>query len=502
VKKISRSIIHAITKKISPQRHRDTEVARRFLTWFFYSSLCLGVSVVKKKSLTTLLLVVSLFGSIPILASSQQRPASNRPPNIIFIYADDMGYGDIGCFGAKAIKTPNLDKMAQDGLRLTNFYSASPICTPSRAALLTGRYATRMGAQQMQLANVLFPTSQTGLPQSETTLARALKQKGYATACIGKWHLGHVAPHRAIDHGFDYYFGIPYSNDMRPTPLIRNQEIIEEPVKQETLTARYTAEAIRFLEGAKDKPFFLYLPHNMPHIPLFASAKFKGKSAGGLYGDVVEELDWSVGQVLATLKRLGLERDTIIFFSSDNGPWYQGSPGNLRGRKGWTYEGGIREPFIVRWTGHIKPRSVSHEPLCTIDFFPTAMALAGLEETASKLTLDGKNALPFLLGQEKKNTESLYLFFDAVYLQTARLGKWKIHLARWSVPRYVPGSRQNLTLAKPELYDMTVDASESYDLAADHPEIIKTLRMRIAERLKTFPEEIQQANAELINEQK
>jgi arylsulfatase A-like enzyme len=458
--------------------------------------------VVKKISAPILLIFAVLLNSSPSLAQVQQRAASNRPPNIIFIYVDDMGYGDIGCFGAKAIKTPNLDKMALDGLRLTNFYSASPICTPSRAALLTGRYAARMGAEQMQLANVLFPTNQTGLPQTETTLARALKQKTYATACIGKWHLGHVAPHRAIDHGFDYYFGIPYSNDMRPTPLVRNQQTIEEPVNQETLTARYTYEAVRFIEGAKDKPFFLYIAHNMPHIPLFASTKFKGKSAGGLYGDVVEELDWSVGQVLAALKRFGLERETIIFFSSDNGPWYQGSPGNLRGRKGWTYEGGIREPFIVRWTGHIKPRSVSDEPVCTIDIFPTAMALAGLEESSAKLSLDGKNVLPFLLGHEKKSPATLYLFFDAVYLQTARLGKWKIHVARWNVPRYVPGSRQNVTLAKAELYDMTVDASESYDLAADHPDIVKDLRARIAERLKSFPEEIQQANAELINWQK
>ncbi len=481
------------SKTVKSPSHKDKRPNQKT----FAPPLWRGVSVMKK--ISSLIFVTLFLNSIALFAYYEPRAASNRPPNIIFIYADDLGYGDIGCFGAKAIKTPNLDKMAQDGLRLTNFYTASPICTPSRAALLTGRYAARMGAEQMQLANVLFPTNQTGLPQTETTVARALKQKGYRTACIGKWHLGHVAPHRAIDHGFDYYFGIPYSNDMRPTPLIRNQETIEEPVNQETLINRYTYEAIRFMEGAKDHPFFLYFAHNMPHIPLHASPKFKGKSAGGLYGDAVEELDWSVGAVLAALKRLGLERDTIIFFSSDNGPWYQGSPGNLRGRKGWTYEGGIREPFIVRWTGHIKPRSVSDEPVCTIDFFPTAMALAGLSDSAAKLALDGKSVLPFFLGEEKKSPETLYLFFDAVYLQTARLGKWKIHLARWNVPRYVPGSRQNLTLAKPELYDLTVDASESYDLAGDHPDIVNNLRTRIAERLKSFPEEIQQANAELTN---
>lgn len=430
---------------------------------------------------------------------TQQR-VSPRPPNIIFILTDDMGYGDIGCFGAKAIKTPNLDRMASEGLRLTNFYVASPICTPSRAALLTGRYAARMGAEQMQLANVLFPTNKTGLPQSETTVATALKRRGYATACVGKWHLGSVAPHRALDHGFDSYFGIPYSNDMKPTPLMRNDETIEEPVNQTTLTRRYTEEAISFIGRAKDKPFFLYLAHNMPHIPLFASEKFKGKSAGGLYGDVVEEIDWSVGEVLSAVKRLGLDRDTIIFFTSDNGPWYQGSPGNLRGRKGWTYEGGIRVPGIIRWTGHIAANAVSDEPLCTVDFFPTAMALAGVKDAqeAMKLPLDGKNALPFLLGQAKKPEENLYFFFDAIYLQTARLGKWKIHVARWNVPRYYPGERRNLTLAQPELYDLSVDAGESYDLAADHQEIIKNLRMRIAAALKTFPAEIQQANADLM----
>ena len=305
---------------------------------------------------------------------------AQRHPNMVFIYADDMGYGDIGCYGAKAIKTPNLDRMAAEGLRLTSFYSVSPICTPSRAALMTGRYAARMGVDQMRLANVLFPTDKTGLPQSETTVARALKERGYATACIGKWHLGRVGPHRSIDHGFDYYFGIPYSNDMTPTPIMRNDDVVEEPAKQDTLTRRYTEEAISFIERAKGQPFFLYLAHNMPHIPLHASERFRGKSAGGLYGDVVEELDWSVGEVLNGLKRFGLDRDTIVFFSSDNGPWYQGSAGPLRGRKGWTYDGGVREPGIVRWPGSVRPGRVSDEPVATIDFFPTALALAGGDE--------------------------------------------------------------------------------------------------------------------------
>ncbi|MGH9800256.1 MAG: sulfatase-like hydrolase/transferase, partial [Blastocatellia bacterium] len=312
--------------------------------------------------------------------------------------------------------------------------------------------------------------------------------------------------YRPTDRGFDYYFGIPYSNDMQPSMLWRNTEIIEQPVKQETLTLRYTQEAVSFIEQtvskAKGKPFFLYLPHNMPHIPLFASEKFKGKSAAGIYGDAVEEVDWSVGEVLAALKRLGLDRDTLVVFSSDNGPWYEGSPGPLRGRKGWTYDGGVRVPFIARWPGRIKPRSVSDEPLATIDFFQTALAIAGEKNpaSASKLPLDGKNALAFLLGLEKKSPENLYLFFDGPFLQTARWGRWKIHVARWNIPRYTgaSGQQKNFALARPELFDMTVDAAESYNVAARYPEIVKDLQARIAATLKTFPEEIQQANTDLM----
>ncbi len=452
------------------------------------------------------LLIVSIAAAtLMVIADMTPRRvilAAPRQPNIIFIYADDMGYGDLGCYGAKAIKTPNLDRMAAEGLRLTNFYSVSPVCTPSRAALMTGRYAARMGIENMQLANVLFPKDKTGLPTSETTVAAALKARGYATAAIGKWHLGHLAPHRPIDVGFDYYFGIPYSNDMNPSILMRNGEVIEQPVNQDTLTKRYTEEAISFIEKSKARPFFLYLPHNLPHIPLHASEKFRGKSAGGLYGDAVEELDWSAGEVLKALRRFGLDRDTIVFFSSDNGPWYQGSPGPLRGRKGWTYEGGIREPGIVRWPGQIKAGSVSDEPAATIDFFPTALLLAGEKNLAgaAQLPLDGRNLLPFLLGQEKKTPDNLYLFFDGPYLQTARAGRWKIHVARWNVPRYVPafGKQQNVKLSKAELYDLTVDAGESYDQAADHQEVVKELKTRLAAALKNFPEEIWQANAELL----
>jgi arylsulfatase A-like enzyme len=444
-------------------------------------------------------LIVVIFAAL--LPLPTQSVSAQRRPNIIFIYADDLGYGDIGCYGAKAIKTPSIDRMAAEGLRLTSFYSVAPVCTPSRAALMTGRYAARMGIGQMRLQNVLFPTDRSGLPQAETTVARALKERGYSTACVGKWHLGSVAPHRAIDHGFDYYFGIPYSNDMTPTPVVRNEEVVEEPAKQDTLTRRYAEEAIGFIEREKSKPFFLYLAHNMPHIPLHASERFRGKSAAGPYGDAIEELDWSVGEVLAALKRLGLDRDTIVFFSSDNGPWYQGSTGPLRGRKGSTYDGGIREPGIVRWPGHIRPGSVSDEPAATIDFFPTALTLAGDKGSAALTNpLDGKNILPLLLGRSPES-EQLYLFFDGPYLQTARSGRWKIHVARWNIPRYTAasGQQKNVRLVNPELYDMAVDPGESFDVAARQQARVSELRARVVTALRTFPEEIQTANSELLD---
>ena len=441
-----------------------------------------------------------LFCPLLLCAATARAAAQTQPPpNVVFIYADDLGYGDLGAFGARAIKTPNLDRMAAEGLRLTSFYSVSPVCTPSRAALLTGRYAARMGIANMHLSNVLTFQDSTGLPTDETTIATALKARGYATACIGKWHLGHLAPHRPIDHGFDYYYGIPYSNDMQPSMLKRMDEIIEQPVEQETLTLRYTGEATRFIEQNRARPFFVYLPHNMPHIPLFASQRFKNRSAGGTYGDVVEELDWSVGEVLATLKRLGLDEHTIVFFASDNGPWYQGSPGPLRGRKGWTYDGGVRVPGIVRWPGHVRAGRVSDEPLATVDVFPTLMALTGAANGAA-LPLDGKPAADFLLGRDASSPGNLYLFFDKEYMQTARFGRWKIHVARWNVQRYQAGAANqvNQTLSAPELYDMSVDVGESYNVAANHPDVVIDLKRRIAEKLRTFPEEIRKANADLL----
>jgi arylsulfatase A-like enzyme len=465
-----------------------------------------------RKTLSRLLssiVPLTLAASVPERGSAAQVPgaakpaAASRPPNVVVIYTDDMGYGDMGAYGARAFRTPRLDRLASEGVRLTHFYSVSPVCTPSRAALMTGRYAARMGIRQMNLANVLRYEDHTGLPTTETTLAAALRARGYATAMVGKWHLGHVAPHRPIDHGFDSYFGIPYSNDMQPSILVRGGDVVEQPVQQDTLTRRYTEEAVAFIAHAADRPFFLYLAHNMPHIPLHAAQRFLGKSQGGLYGDVMEEIDWSVGEVLDALERRGASGDTIVVFASDNGPWYQGSPGPLRGRKGWTTDGGVRVPGIVRWPAGLRGGRTLAAPLATIDLFPTLLAAAGESDPqrAARQPLDGANVLPVLRG-EAEAPDRLLLFFDKEYLQTARAGRYKLHLARWDSPRYTAGAatQKSLTLGVPELYDMTVDDGESYDVAARHPDVVAGLRRRVAERLRSFPEEIRQANAPLLGE--
>ncbi|MBC8168062.1 MAG: sulfatase-like hydrolase/transferase, partial [Bryobacteraceae bacterium] len=273
--------------------------------------------------------------------------AATQPPNIVLIFADDLGYGDLGCYGSN-LRTPHIDSLARDGVRFTNYYSANCVCSPSRASLLTGRYPTRVGVPR-----VLFPNAVSGLDPEERTLADLLKARGYRTKCVGKWHLGDSPAYLPTRRGFDEYFGIPYSNDMVPRILLKNMDVVQPVADLDTLTQAYTEEAVSFIAASRSSPFFLYFPHTYPHIPLGASAKFRGKSPQGLYGDVVEELDWSVGQVLAALDKHGLSKDTLVMFSSDNGPWYQGSPGNLRGRKGSTLEGGVRVPFVAKLPGRI-----------------------------------------------------------------------------------------------------------------------------------------------------
>jgi arylsulfatase len=417
--------------------------------------------------------------------------ASARPLNVILIYADDLGYGDLGCYGGK-IRTPHLDSLARDGARFTHFYSANPVCSPSRAALLTGRYPTRVSVPR-----VLFPVDKEGLPDSETTLAQILKAKGYKTMCIGKWHLGHLPPYLPTSRGFDEYFGIPYSNDMNPRWLMHNTEVVEEQATLETLTPRYTEHAVRFIERSKDGPFFLYMPHTYPHIPLAASPRFKGKSPLGLYGDVVEELDWSIGEILAALKKNGLERDTLILFSSDNGPWFQGSPGRLRGRKGSTYEGGVREPFLARLPGRIPKGRVCSGIASTMDIVPTVAKLCGAELPSKPL--DGIDIWPLLSGQRNVIEREALLYFDNVHLQCARWGKWKLHISRYNVMVYNPApaaGRVNLPIA-PELYNLEDDPDESYDVAKENPKIVEEIEARIERLMAGFPDSIRKAYADV-----
>ncbi|MFB3789201.1 MAG: sulfatase [bacterium] len=401
-----------------------------------------------------------------------------RMPNFVIIFCDDLGYGDLSCYGAEKIRTPNLDRMAEEGMRFNSFYACAPVCTPSRAGLLTGRYPIRSG-----LTNVLFPYSQDGIDDTEITLAKALKTSGYATACIGKWHLGHLPPYLPTRHGFDYYFGIPYSNDMDvpkrgdpPIPLMRNEEIIEQPAFQDTLTRRYTEEAIRFIAEHKNRPFFLYLPHTMPHVPLHVSPSFAGRSPRGLYGGVVEEIDWSVGEILAALKKLDLEENTLVIFTSDNGPWLSqgengGSAGKLRLGKGTTFEGGMREPCIMRWPGTIRAGSVYEGLAGTLDLFPTLVGLAGGTLPEGRV-YDGCDIRPVLWGEGVRPEKEFY-YFNGQDLQACRHGRWK-------AKKPFKGNVYGEPLEHPWLlFDLERDPGETTNLADRHPAILASLQMKM-----------------------
>jgi len=421
--------------------------------------------------------------------------APRKKPNIILIYADDLGYGDLGCYGSR-IRTPNLDRLAREGMRFTQFLSANPVCSPSRASLLTGRYPTRVGVPR-----VLFPYDKEGMPDGEMTIAQMLKPEGYKTMCVGKWHLGHNEKFLPTNRGFDEYYGIPYSNDMTPRLLLHSVpgkvETVEEQATLETLTPRYTEQAVRFIESSKDSPFFLYMPHTYPHIPLAASAKFRGKSSQGIYGDVVEELDASVGALMATLKKLKLDGDTMIVFSSDNGPWYLGSSGELRGRKGSTYEGGVRVPMIARMPGRVASGKTSNALSSTMDLLPTFAKLTGAKLPGKPL--DGIDLWPVLSGKQTLIEREALLYFDGWHAQCIRKGNYKLHVARYNSQVYSPapaGGRVNLPLANPELYDLSIDPAESYDIAPEKPEIVKELRAKYDALIGGFPDEVRTAYAE------
>jgi arylsulfatase A len=430
-------------------------------------------------------------GAAALSGAAPAYSAATQPPNVVLIYADDLGYGDLGCYGSP-IRTPHLDRMAAEGARFTHFYSANPVCSPSRAALLTGRYPTRVNVPR-----VLFPKDDIGLPGNEVTIARMLKPLGYKSMCIGKWHLGHHAQYLPTSHGFDEYYGIPYSNDMVPTPLMHNTETIEEPARQETLTPRYTEQAVRFIEQSRNSPFFLYMPHTFPHIPLFASPRFRGKSKYGIYGDVIEELDWSVGQVLTALEKNNVAKNTLVMFSSDNGPWYLGSPGRLRGRKGMTYEGGVRVPFLARLPGRIPNGLTSAGVSSTMDILPTVAKLTGA--TLPSQPLDGIDIWPLLSGRQSQLEREALLYFDGWHVQCARWRNWKLHVARFNSVIYTPqpaGGRVNLPLPQPELYDVARDEDESYDVAPENPRVVEEMQARIERLIPTFPEPVREAWAE------
>lgn len=430
--------------------------------------------------------------------------AAEKKPNFVVIFCDDLGYGDLGCYGNPTIATPHLDKMAAEGMKFTQFYSAASVCTPSRAALLTGRLPVRSGMASDQ-RRVLFPDSPGGLPASEVTLPEALKTQGYKTSAVGKWHLGHLPKYLPTRNGFDEYFGIPYSNDMDRVasapkgrdpfwdpkveywnvPLLRGEKVEERPADQTTITKRYTEEAVDFIERNKEKPFFLYLAHSMPHVPLFTSKEFNGKSRRGLYGDVIEEIDWSVGQVMKSLREQGLEKDTVVFFTSDNGPWlifndHGGSAGLLRDGKGCTWDGGMREPGIVWWPGTVKAGSVNHELASTMDIYTTCLTLAGANVPEDRV-VDGKDMTPMLKGTGPSLRDSIY-YYRGERLYAVRKGAYKAHMiTQGAYDRTGPTPHET-----PLLYNLDVDPSEKWDVAAKHPEILAGIREDIRKHNATL----------------
>ncbi|MCZ2483157.1 sulfatase [Aquirufa nivalisilvae] len=420
------------------------------------------------------------------------KPIKNRKPNFIIIYTDDLGYGDIGTFGNPVIQTPNLDRMASEGQKWTNFYVASNVCTPSRAALMTGKLPIRMGMESYK-RRVLFPDSKGGLPESELTMAEILKMNDYQTALVGKWHLGHLPQFAPNNNGFDYYFGIPYSNDMDRAkgltyesmfnpkiedynvPLMRNSEIIERPADQNKITKRYTEESISFIKKNKDKPFFLYLAHSMPHMPLFAGKDFKGKSKRGLYGDVIEELDWSVGQVLKSLKDLHIDENTYVIFTSDNGPWklfkeQGGSSGLLFGAKGTSYEGGMRVPFIIWSPKNLQPK-VEMKMGSTLDLLPTICSIANISIPQSVIT-DGYDLSPVMVHNKGINPRNEMFFYHATDLFAARLGDYKLYYLK-NNPIGYPEKIEKLE--KPILFNLSIDPSEQYDISKNNEKIISEI---------------------------
>jgi uncharacterized sulfatase len=462
--------------------------------------------------------IVALTRSIAILATlsiiagtadADERASSAPRPNIVIILADDLGFGDLGCYGHPRFKTPNLDRMAAEGVRLTQFNTPMPFCAPTRAALLTGRYPFRCGLSTNPAPDGGPAEDGVALPAGEITLAQILRGAGYATGMVGKWHLGHKSPEELpLRRGFDEYFGIPYSNDMRPVRLIDGEKQVEYPVVQTTLTRRYTERALGFIERNRNRPFFLYFAHAMPHKPLACSDAFYKKSGAGLYGDVLAELDWSVGQVLARLRDLALDTQTLVLFTSDNGPWYGGSTGGLRGMKSTTWEGGFRVPCIARWPGRLPAGLVCRAPAVTMDLFATALAAADVTPPADRV-IDGENLLPLFSGNVR-DVHDVVLGQQGPRLATVRDSRWKLHVlpagdtraaknsVRWidprapdgvtilapyeqSQPAEYPGIRTGDVPRAMSLFDLENDPAEQHDVAAKNPDVVARLKTRFDE---------------------
>lgn len=442
------------------------------------------------------LIVSAIVLTVPAPLRAQP-PADAAHPNVVLIFCDDMGYGDIGPFGAKKYATPNLDRMAAEGAKFTDFYVSSAVCSASRSALMTGCYNERVG-----IRGALGPKSKQGLAHSETTMAEMFKSAGYATGMAGKWHLGCRPSQLPIHHGFDEYLGLPYSNDMWPhhperpadyprLPLIEGDQPLDPDVTaedQKLLTTRYSARAVDFIKKNKDRPFFFYLATSMPHVPLFVRDDDAGKSGAGLYGDVIREIDDAVGAILNTIRESGLDDRTLVVFTSDNGPWlsygdHGGSAGPLREGKGTSYEGGIREPFLARWPGKIPAGLVQHQPAATIDLLPTFAAIVGAKSPA--LPIDGLDIRPLLFGEAGARSphEALFFYYADGQLQSMRSGSWKLmfpHTSRTmngQAPGHGgdPGKYRNLAVGL-ELYDLDADVGETKNLTAEKPEVVAKLQ--------------------------
>lgn len=440
--------------------------------------------------LLTLLLLALLLGSCAV--RPEPRQADSRPPNVVIVFSDDLGYGDVGVYGAEGIETPNLDRMAAEGMRFTDFHVAEPVCTASRTALLTGSYAQRVG-----LGGAIGPGSKIGIAESELLLPELLREEGYATAIFGKWHLGDRPPFLPTRHGFDEYYGIPYSNDMwprhpnpaqaahfPPLPLLEGEEVLAYDPDQTRFTAEFTRRAVDFIDRHRDRPFFVYLAHPMPHVPLFTSDRFAGSSRRGLYGDVIQEIDWSVGEVLRALEERGLDERTLVLFTSDNGPWlsygdHAGSAGTLREGKHTSFEGGHRVPALFRWPGHIPAGAVSTAFASTMDVLPTVARLVGGE--LPEHPIDGHDIWPLLAGEaDAASPWEVFYHYRQGRLEAVRSGRWKLVLPHPFPDVAEPGTagRPGVvteTPTGPSLYDVVSDPGETRDVAADHPDVLRRL---------------------------